>query len=316
MKHHVLLGIFIVALLSLTACHSSKRSAQTSRGRSEQSVGVDRRPDIVVEKPSAQGGDIVKEARKWLGTKYKYGGETKKGTDCSGMVMKVYLSVTGLKLPRDSRSQRSHCEYIKRHELMPGDLVFFASKAGGARVGHVGIYSGAGRFIHASTSRGVIESRLEENYYSRHFHSAGRVPGASTKGKRHTEKPPRPDKEPKQQPAETKQAEKPRKHDKTPVKQPVEPQLPVNQPVEEPVLPVEPTPVQSTDSVKQAPDVVRPESPRPVKTNKPDSRAALDSLLRADIDTVKQNVARRKMSQQADSLSADSIKMQVLRALF
>lgn len=101
----------------------------------------------------AVGQKIVKEARKWLGTKYVYGGKTRKGTDCSGMVMVVYEQVTGIKLPRDSHSQQAFTEHIKRRDLTPGDLVFFASKAGGSRIGHVGIYIGQGQFIHASSSR-------------------------------------------------------------------------------------------------------------------------------------------------------------------
>lgn len=60
---------------------------------------------------------------------------------------------------------------------MAGDLVFFATKKGGNRVGHVGIYMGDGEFIHSSSSRGVIVSNLSEPYYTSHFHSAGRVPG-------------------------------------------------------------------------------------------------------------------------------------------
>ncbi len=121
---------------------------------------------------------IVAEANKWIGTPYRYGGEKRgKGTDCSGMVMVIYRDIAGVKLPRSSREQQSFCKKIERKKLAPGDLVFFASKAGGARVGHVGIYRGKGEFVHASSSRGVIVSRLDEKYYQRHYHSGGRIPG-------------------------------------------------------------------------------------------------------------------------------------------
>ena len=123
---------------------------------------------------------IVAEARKWLGTPYKYGGNSKKGTDCSGMVMKVFES-KGIKLPRDSRSQQQHCLAIDKSSLQPGDLVFFASSVGGSRISHVGIYVGDDKFIHSSTSRGVITSSMSEDYYRRHYHSSGRVPEVNGK---------------------------------------------------------------------------------------------------------------------------------------
>ena len=170
----VLLALFVSANLLFAGCHGSRQSAAPVAEEYD-------RPGLNGADP-AVGQKIVKEARKWLGTKYVYGGKTRKGTDCSGMVMVVYEQVTGIKLPRDSHSQQAFTEHIKRRDLTPGDLVFFASKAGGSRIGHVGIYIGQGQFIHASSSRGVIISKLDESYYARHFHSAGRVPGVK-KGK-------------------------------------------------------------------------------------------------------------------------------------
>lgn len=170
-----ILPVFMIALgLMASGCGGSRQSAAPVTEEYD-------RPGLKGVDP-AVGQKIVKEARKWLGTKYAYGGKTRKGTDCSGMVMVVYEQVTGIKLPRDSRSQQAFTERIKRRDLTPGDLVFFASKAGGSRVGHVGIYIGKGQFIHASSSKGVIISKLDESYYARHFHSAGRVPGVK-KGK-------------------------------------------------------------------------------------------------------------------------------------
>lgn len=164
-----LLSLCVALCLIATGCHSSRREAAV------KTVEYDR-PDLKGVEPKT-GHKLVEEARKWLGTRYRYGGDSRKGTDCSGMTMQVYQKVTGIKIPRDSRSQQSFTKRIKRTDLTPGDLVFFASKAGGSKVGHVGIYIGGGEFIHASSSRGVIISSLDERYYTRHFHSAGRVPG-------------------------------------------------------------------------------------------------------------------------------------------
>lgn len=121
--------------------------------------------------------ELIKEAKKWLGTKYKYGGHSKSGTDCSGFVMEVYKSVYDFKLPRSSREQQEFCKKIKKSQLKIGDLVFFTTGKSKNRVSHVGIFIGNGQFIHASSSKGVVISDLDQNYYIRTYHSSGRVLG-------------------------------------------------------------------------------------------------------------------------------------------
>lgn len=177
---HTIVCIALLAAMFMAAgCRSHKQSAKKAPPPPKEYIEVKfPAADIVEEKQehaSVKAKDIVEESRKWLGTKYRYGGESRKGTDCSGMVMKVF-EAKGIKLPRDSRSQQQWCRPIDKSSLLPADLVFFASKAGGSRVSHVGIFIGKGQFIHSSTSKGVIISRLDEDYYIRHFHSAGRVP--------------------------------------------------------------------------------------------------------------------------------------------
>ncbi len=101
----VLLALFVSANLLFAGCHGSRQSAAPVAEEYD-------RPGLKGVDP-AVGQKIVKEARKWLGTKYVYGGKTRKGTDCSGMVMVVYEQVTGIKLPRDSHSQQAFTEHIK-----------------------------------------------------------------------------------------------------------------------------------------------------------------------------------------------------------
>lgn len=115
---------------------------------------------------------IVKEAKTWLGTPYSYGGHSKKGTDCSGMVMEVYLKTINLKLPRTAQKQQKFCRSISRSTLRPGDLIFF-SLSRDSGVSHVGIYIGNDIMIHASSKQGVIESNIYDTWYDRHYHSAG-----------------------------------------------------------------------------------------------------------------------------------------------
>ena len=172
--------IYTISALLMVACGGHK---QTVRPVQNESSGIysGKKDHKDVNEYSAE---LVKEARKWLGTKYKYAGENRKGTDCSGMVMSIYRDVAGIKLPRSSREQQSFCKSVKVADLTPGDLIFFSGSSRGGKVSHVGMYIGDGDFIHASLSKGVIVSNLNESYYSRHFHSAGRVPGIHTaKGK-------------------------------------------------------------------------------------------------------------------------------------
>ena len=119
---------------------------------------------------------LYKELRRWLGTPYVYAAHTcGEGTDCSGMVMEVYLKIYGIKLHRNSAKMlEENCRVIDLDDLREGDLVFFCTNGDG-RVSHVGIYLKDFKFVHASSSRGVTVDDLRQNYYATHFHAAGRV---------------------------------------------------------------------------------------------------------------------------------------------
>jgi len=114
----------------------------------------------------------------WLGVKYRNGGNTKKGVDCSGLASTIYKQVYGLGIERSSANiLRKNCAQINRNNLREGDLVFFKTLGGGnpKTPTHVGIYLKNGKFIHASTSKGVIVSSLSEPYYIRTWITGGRV---------------------------------------------------------------------------------------------------------------------------------------------
>ena len=111
----------------------------------------------------------------WLGTPYRYGGSTKRGIDCSGFTAVIYKQVYDRELPRDSRSMYKMVKPITKSEMKEGDLVFFRIRRG--QVSHVGVYLGENKFVHSSTSRGVIISDLREDYYRRYFYKAGRLQG-------------------------------------------------------------------------------------------------------------------------------------------
>ena len=108
----------------------------------------------------------------WWSTRYRFGGTTKKGIDCSSYTSHLLNEVFGLMLPRTAREQYAVCSKIKKDDLLEGDLVFFNTRGG---VSHVGVYLGDGYFTHSSCSSGVTISNLSDNYYSRKFIGGGRV---------------------------------------------------------------------------------------------------------------------------------------------
>lgn len=127
---------------------------------------------------NAQTEDILKDAEKYIGAPYKYGGNTSSGFDCSGYTVKVFTE-NNENLPRRSADQAQSGDAVQVKEVKPGDLVFFAT-AGGSNVTHVGIVHDIGgdgeiKFIHASTSKGVIISSLNEKYWNKAFLFARRV---------------------------------------------------------------------------------------------------------------------------------------------
>ena len=108
-----------------------------------------------------------------IGTVYRYGGADLEGFDCSGLVYFIHQAL-GLQAPRTAHQQFESSRRIARAELVPGDLVFFRFE--GSRISHVGIYAGAGRFVHAPQSGRTVELKsLDDAYYVRHFAGAGRL---------------------------------------------------------------------------------------------------------------------------------------------
>jgi cell wall-associated NlpC family hydrolase len=110
----------------------------------------------------------------WLGTPYRWGGMTRAGVDCSGLVNLVFRELKNVALPRSAVDLMNIGSAVGTPDLRPGDLVFFKWGFFG-RVDHVGIYTGDGRFVHASSSHGVIESGLNDEYYRSHFIAGRRV---------------------------------------------------------------------------------------------------------------------------------------------
>ncbi len=180
MKTSRILYLSIIPIFAVS-CHTAKPVAVK---RTVPTKSVSKAPDLRTLESSFSGrvpkvnDEILKDAEKYLGAPYKYGGITSSGFDCSGFTCKVFAEKE-LKLPRRSTDQAATGKQIDIRDVMPGDLVFFAT-GGGSKVSHVGIVHDIGedgevKFIHASTSRGVIISSLNEAYWNKAFLHAQRV---------------------------------------------------------------------------------------------------------------------------------------------
>lgn len=116
---------------------------------------------------------LKKEVDQWLGVPYKYGGSSKQGVDCSGFCGNVFKNVYNINLGRSAQDIFDQSKPVSRSALKEGDLVFF--KINSSRVSHVGIYLADNKFVHASTSRGVMISDLGEAYWTKYYFASGRV---------------------------------------------------------------------------------------------------------------------------------------------
>ena len=166
--------------LILVSCGSShtvtvKRELPVRNTSKYSTKDLDSRFSGSVSKTISQ---ILRDAEKYLGSPYKFGGNTSSGFDCSGFTVKVFAE-NDFRLPRRSADQALIGEMIEAQRIKPGDLLFF-STSGGGRVSHVGIVHDIGRdgeikFIHASTSKGVIISSLNETYWNKNYLHARRI---------------------------------------------------------------------------------------------------------------------------------------------
>lgn len=162
--------IFLIVTLVMSGCSSHKHLAKHQH--------VDAQTYIKGRKLNKIQKKMIEEACSWAGTPYKYGGaEKNKGTDCSGFVLRVYLDVTSIKLPRNSAAQAEFCKKIKLKKVKPCDLVFFATGHDTSKVSHVGLMLDDENFIHASSSKGVIITRLDNPWWNKRIICFGHVPG-------------------------------------------------------------------------------------------------------------------------------------------
>jgi cell wall-associated NlpC family hydrolase len=148
-------SLLLAVLLSLLAACAPFR-----HGSSGEGVAAD------------PGRAVLEAAETRIGAPYRYGGSGPEAFDCSGLVAYAHRQA-GIAVPRTAAEQFSKATPVKRRELRPGDLVFF--RLSGRDVGHVGIYAGDDRFVHAPQSGGHVRlASLEDEWYRQRFVGAGR----------------------------------------------------------------------------------------------------------------------------------------------
>lgn len=165
------IALLLLLLITFSSCKSSKRVVTTKSKASK----TDSR---ATASNNPRANDIVDYALQFDGVRYKYGGTTKKGMDCSGLIVTTFDS-ENISLPRTTGDLSSSGDWIDLKKVDKGDLLFFATRKNSRNVNHVGIVTsisdGFVEFIHASTSSGVMISNMAEKYWYFAFVQARRV---------------------------------------------------------------------------------------------------------------------------------------------
>ena len=187
MKKSIYTTIILTISILLTSCGSSKVTSYKKAGSKKVYTSSNKskadntdkvfRSKYADESAPRDINKILKTAKSYIGTPYKYGGTTSSGFDCSGLVY-VSFKELDIELPRRSSDQAGYGKEVNVENVKIGDLIFFNTS--GNSISHVGIvesinHDGAISFVHSSTSKGVMISSLDENYWKARFVKAVRL---------------------------------------------------------------------------------------------------------------------------------------------
>lgn len=170
-------GYMAKSLISDKVVEVTSRGSEERKPEKTEQV-VEKKEEIsneIVKAPNSEAGQKIADfALKYKGYSYVSGGTTPSGFDCSGFVYYV-LNACGYSLSRSCQVQAKSGTAVSRENLQPGDMVFFCNGSNGS-IGHVGIYIGDGKMIHAANSRrGVVTDTINSGYYNKYYDSARRM---------------------------------------------------------------------------------------------------------------------------------------------
>jgi len=172
----VILSGTVLVFAFFVSCHGHKKTtvsdkketAKVSSPKIKMVAAV-----LGVSEKEIRDKKLYEFVEEWYGTPYKYGGCTKAGTDCSCLTINLYSSVYKKQLPRNADDMAKACDKVSESKANEGDMVFF--KINSKQVSHVGVILKNNKFIHASTSKGVLISDLNEVYYKKYFYCYGHL---------------------------------------------------------------------------------------------------------------------------------------------
>ena len=173
-RKNLIYNFAFVILFVLASCRSKNEVSKSNSGSEKELKNNSGKLSSLlgISEKEIKNKRIYLFVEEWYGTPYLFGGNSKSGTDCSGLTKNIYLEVYKKNLARTAGSQFDQCEKISPNNLKQGDLLFF--KIESKSITHVGVYLINTKFVHASTKRGVMVSDLNENYFKKYFFAAGR----------------------------------------------------------------------------------------------------------------------------------------------
>lgn len=172
MKKAVLVASLMVICLLFNA--NAQTSSSKTTANDPDNLAKDYFSQIMgVAATSTTNSKMYQFIYDWIGTPYRLGGNTKKGIDCSAFAAELYEQVFNTSIGSNSRNIYSNVDKVSKNNLQPGDFVFFKIRS--KNISHVGVYIGDNKFAHASSSRGVMVSDLNDAYWKRYYYNGGRA---------------------------------------------------------------------------------------------------------------------------------------------
>ena len=166
-KPFVHLIILCSLALFMTGCGSSRTRDRQTALKPSKGISLNKKESLLIE-----------QAKSFIGTPYQWGGDSKQGMDCSGLIYQSFNAID-IEVPRTTKELIQQGRKIHQNKLKPGDLVFFKTIKSKAKATHVGLVvqntKNKALFIHSGTSTGVIISKLEDTYWKKHFVFARRI---------------------------------------------------------------------------------------------------------------------------------------------